>query len=425
MLIKVTCPHCDAVNKVSDDKAGKKVRCKECDKPINVPANDADKKPTVKSAKTKKGGAPVLLIVLGVGALLLLLLCIGGSVGGYFVFMRTSTVVGTKKDKSDKGDDKGGGDPIANPSGPKPPVELKTSLGGACERLAISPDGKYAIVGGTFAANKINVQLWNLQEKRKINDYSTANGIAQAVAISPDGKFAAFTDQLGNTTLIDVAKGNKLRDLFPKTNPTANTSNLRFSPKGDLVVLAAARRVIAWDMTGKETMNGLNATADISAMSPFFEGGKKFATGDAQGGIQIWDIGQPAPVKFLSHPRAASVSVLAVSPDSKTVYSSLSSNLELYSWELTGFKYQSVKLRDPHFGPSDAALLMPDGKRLVYLTSKVSIAVADIGTGANLAEFGHTKGATSQTTALALTADGSTVVSLSRDNTLKIWDIRD
>ncbi|QDT38015.1 hypothetical protein [Stratiformator vulcanicus] len=40
MAIEMTCPHCGRPYKFGDDKAGKKFRCKKCEKPVTVPESD-------------------------------------------------------------------------------------------------------------------------------------------------------------------------------------------------------------------------------------------------------------------------------------------------------------------------------------------------------------------------------------------------
>jgi predicted Zn finger-like uncharacterized protein len=42
MSIEVICPECDTAHKVKDDAAGKKLRCKSCQKVISIPAAAAD-----------------------------------------------------------------------------------------------------------------------------------------------------------------------------------------------------------------------------------------------------------------------------------------------------------------------------------------------------------------------------------------------
>ncbi|MSU79200.1 MAG: hypothetical protein EXS16_14055 [Gemmataceae bacterium] len=126
MALRINCPACKTVNVVDDEKRGKKIRCKKCEKPIVVPAekskrddtqaiqdarktklkmaasshnrNDEDdaeedeERPTKKqktNTAKKKGAFPVMLVVGGIGALLFLLL-LGGGTAGYFFFIRKS-----------------------------------------------------------------------------------------------------------------------------------------------------------------------------------------------------------------------------------------------------------------------------------------------------------------------------------------------
>jgi predicted Zn finger-like uncharacterized protein len=91
MAIKVTCPSCGSVFKFGEEQAGKKVKCKNCQATIAVPADDEDEdrddaaeerddRPARKrSAPAKQGSNKTLFIILGVvGGLLLL--CCGGSI---------------------------------------------------------------------------------------------------------------------------------------------------------------------------------------------------------------------------------------------------------------------------------------------------------------------------------------------------------
>src|SRR5438045_4005360 len=45
MAIRITCPACQAANTIDDDKRGRKVRCRKCEKILNVPEGGAKKKP--------------------------------------------------------------------------------------------------------------------------------------------------------------------------------------------------------------------------------------------------------------------------------------------------------------------------------------------------------------------------------------------
>ena len=59
MPLLSTCPHCGAKHKFADDsKAGKKIRCRECEEPFTVKAESAGKRPNKAGGKTPAGGLP-------------------------------------------------------------------------------------------------------------------------------------------------------------------------------------------------------------------------------------------------------------------------------------------------------------------------------------------------------------------------------
>jgi predicted Zn finger-like uncharacterized protein len=109
MSIRISCPSCEAILNIDDDKAGKKVRCRKCEEVLTVPAaggakkkreeeaaiqekrkvrvkararddededdddDEDDDRSIKKKSKKAKGGAPVMLLALGGVGLLVLL----------------------------------------------------------------------------------------------------------------------------------------------------------------------------------------------------------------------------------------------------------------------------------------------------------------------------------------------------------------
>ncbi len=121
MAIRITCPDCKTALTLDEDKRGRKVRCRSCQKVLSIPAANASKRETeteealqqgrklkVKTApapeeeeqleeedrpakkkkkgkKAKKGSSSTLLFVIGAVAILLLLLVGGGGTAYYFL----------------------------------------------------------------------------------------------------------------------------------------------------------------------------------------------------------------------------------------------------------------------------------------------------------------------------------------------------
>ena len=415
MPIKVTCPECETVNKVADEKAGKKIRCSECEASISVPADGKKGAASKTKEAPKKGGSGLLLILLG-GGFVLLLCCGGGSVGGYFLFFTgdTSKMI-TKKDDA-KIVDKGNVI-VKKKAEPKPPVEIKTSVPGESAGLAITPDAKLAIIMG-LGGTKNNVEIWDLQNKAKLQTFSGARH-ARGLAISPDGKFAAFSDGRGMATRVETGS-DKQTELQINPIPLAPLNAfLRFSSTSDTLYYAADRKVHSWDLKGKHRVV-LQNTGQPECLSAFFDGGKRIAMGDSSGGIQIFEVGNPAAVKSFKHKGLNPVNCM-VTADGKTLLSVTRLGRDLIVWDIAVGSQQPVKLAEatPLKSPP---VLTPDGKTLIYPTNKHNIVLVNVANGQPDFEL---KGHTQEITALDLSADGATLVSLGRDNTLNIWDIRD
>jgi WD40 repeat protein len=337
---------------------------------------------------------------------------------GYTAFAFLETIkgwVGLGAATGKKLDTSKGGDQTKKPE-PQPPIELSTGFGMS---LAVSSDGKYAVVSGTPNAKKNTAEIWNLQTKAQMHEFQ---GAVSLPVIAPDGKFVVFADARGAATKIDIESGKETHlDINPIPVPD-RFSFVRCSPTGE-VYLFANRKAITWDANGKHRVVWTFAD-DFGSITPFFDGGKKIAIGDHRGAVSIWEIGQPKPVKTMKHKGNNSIFCLA-SADGNSI-AAVTMGRQLINWDLRSDEKQELKLSETvplrSAGPGQILALTPDGKTLIYPTLKNNIVLVNVDSGQPAHELkGHTK----EISALTITADGSTLVSLDRDNALKIWDIKD
>src|SRR5262249_45042846 len=157
--------------------------------------------------------------------------------------------------------------------------------------MAISPDGKYLLVMGL--AKTANVQVWDLDKQQKLHQYDDESGTTRLpVAIAPDGKTGAYFRLLKNNkpgiVLIDLVSGQEIRVIEDRNRRLHSAvRNLRFSPRGDLLVLANNQEIVGFDpTTGRGRFTWLDF-AKINALSPFFEDGKKIASLNEQATIKV------------------------------------------------------------------------------------------------------------------------------------------
>jgi predicted Zn finger-like uncharacterized protein len=122
MPIQTSCPHCDQTYSLADNLEGKKVRCKSCGKSFTVtgeaPQQAVRKPPSgarqaaraapdaaddfafeeepgqvVRPPRSKKGGIPLWVWLVGGGGLFLFLCCGGGGIAGFFLLGGTDRFV--------------------------------------------------------------------------------------------------------------------------------------------------------------------------------------------------------------------------------------------------------------------------------------------------------------------------------------------
>jgi predicted Zn finger-like uncharacterized protein len=105
MAMSVKCPECDASYKVTDEAAGKAIKCKKCGAKVPVPAADDEDDDFSNlgdkgdgDAKEKKKGSKTLLIVGIVAAVLTCCLCLpgGGGFGVYFFVIKPAAEAAKK-----------------------------------------------------------------------------------------------------------------------------------------------------------------------------------------------------------------------------------------------------------------------------------------------------------------------------------------
>lgn len=242
---------------------------------------------------------------------------------------------------------------------------LETSLA----PLAVSPDGKLAVVGQSYQA----YHLWDVEkgaELRKIDDRDLGT-----VVFAPDGKVLA-TFSFGRPTLLDVGTGKPLRQMG---RLSANRVSMAFSPDGKLLATVGTDgddTLRFWDVAlGKELSSArIVSEPDRQAYGRsvvYAPTGKMLAVGDDGEGVRLWDV---AAGKFVGTREGGRVSAFS-----------------------------------------------PDGKLLASTTHDGTIRLWEVATGKSVGEL---KGHEGRVTSLLFSPDGHLLVSASADHTILLWDLQ-
>jgi WD40 repeat protein len=277
--------------------------------------------------------------------------------------------------------------------------------------IIVSPDGKYLL---TLAMSfKENVQVWDLTTRQKLYGIDNNIGTMHAhIAIAGDSKTAAYVQLLPKQGLVifDLPSGKtKCRITDEKDRIFTSHSpwrSLHFSPDGSRIIFGG-KAIYVWDTaTGdlKSTWLG-----DSECLSPFFDGGSKIANYGG-GRIHIRDAATGRILKSLDAGRCES---LAVTRDQKTLIAGTNGEFKLF--DLPGGELR--KEFPMQMGTYMHIVPFPNLNMAAWPTNDGFI-ICDLTTGT---EKQRIKVSDPYLTGLAVTPDGSTLLSASTDGKIRGW----
>lgn len=260
-----------------------------------------------------------------------------------------------------------------------------------------------------------------------------------AIAFSPDGKKLVTASRDGTAKVWDLGNGRELltyrghRDTPVDAKTQANVfkvSDVAFSPNGKLVASVCENELHIWDpITGKLTKS---ITRPDSPEKPFKSlafspDGESIATGGDDQILRVYKLEDGKPT-FVSPPQAGRIESVAFAPNGKliasvnnvgqlTVYCPGAMNPVALGTPVsnTGEAY------DVAFTADGSGLLTAGKDNRAKLTAGPNADGSSAGTTANtLREYtGHTEAVRS----LAVSKDGTTMVTGSADRTVRVWDV--
>ncbi len=346
--------------------------------------------------------------------------------------------------------------------------------GGLIENLAFAADGKTLVSCGAFDG----MRFWDAATGKEIQRFPEQTR-AHSIALSPDGKLLAVTVRRENPkdepiAIRDFASGRLLRRFGHPQTP----AKLLFSPNGKVLAAFEWDKVIElWDPSTGHHLHTLKGHTDRVWSVAFFADSKTLISGSDDRTMRFWDLATGKQLRQIQHDQR--VGKIALSSDGKLL-ASIDLHLEedegggawlpdrhVRLWDagngkelrqlampakelapkmpsgfsslrfapdgktlLTGGDDGTLRIWDPVTGRENRRFsgftispgimqFAPDGKRLAVEDGASTIRLIRLADGKDLVTCqGHHSGVSS----VLVTPNCQTVVTSSRDGTLRFWN---
>jgi WD40 repeat protein len=285
---------------------------------------------------------------------------------------------------------------------------------------AFSPDGNRLALADDGGV----VDVWNAAARHQAFSIAAHAGPARTVAFSPDGTLLASGGDDRTVAIWDGGTGAKRRSLKGSQH---GVTGLAFSANGRRLLAAYEDGgVKVWDLaTGNEerSLPGMGRFCTAA----FDPEGKRVAVG-GYGVVKVWELATGRPEGRVSRRQGhhCAVAAVAFSPDGQYLASSGSEGRDVKLWEAaTG---RPVLTITGHGGEVRVVAFSQDGRFLRTCYGGECIMVLDLAAllrkrptppEAPLPLGEHED----WVWAAALTPDGKTLVSGSKDETVRLWDV--
>jgi WD40 repeat protein len=294
--------------------------------------------------------------------------------------------------------------------------------GGNFIDLALSADGRRLLLLTSFGF----MELWDLQDGRKIRSLRATGDSPGTVAMTPDGRRALTGSKLGRVRLWDLERGE---ELCARVDNATEARCVALSADGRLALSGHHEQVILHDALSGQVVKALPEPRTWIQSVAFSPDGSHFAYGDENGELYLRQSETTRLVwRQRAHPKY--VRGLVFSADGKRLYSGGGDTTAKASLQVGAIRVwdsatgRPVRTLEGHTAGLWCLALSRDGTQLLSCagsnTDDFTVRLWDVASGKQLACF---EGHTSRVLGAAFAPDGKRAVSVSQDATVRLWDL--
>jgi WD40 repeat protein len=279
------------------------------------------------------------------------------------------------------------------------------------DSIAVTPDGTRMA-----SANSQRAILWNLHTGEIERSFVGHEAKINSVAISPDGTYLLAGSQDKSARLWNISTGAQILSYEGHEDRVVSVA---FSPDGTRVLTGSEDRTSRiWNSQSGELLHVLECGTRISS-AVFSPDGAQVVTGSEDAVLRFWNSMTGELLQVIEN--NSSFGAIAWLPDGFHVV--------VAGWDQDPVaRLWDVRIQNPvrsfklHTQWLSAVAVSPDGTLLLTGSGDHTACLWDVATGALLRVFLGTRWFV---TSLAFSADGSQVIVAGGDGLIRLWDIRD
>jgi RNA polymerase sigma factor (sigma-70 family) len=258
-----------------------------------------------------------------------------------------------------------------------------------------------------------NIYLWDVQTGERLKVLTGHTHTVDSIAYSPDGKTLASESDDGTVRFWDADTGELLKTI---SGHTFMARSVAFSPDGSTLASSemADYTIILRDVQTGKILKTFVGHTDNPCSVRFSPDGETLASGSWNGPIRLWDVQTGELLKTLTG--SDYIGAVAYSPGGRTLAAGGS---EIYLWDVrTG---ELLRTLTGHKEGLSFLTYFPDGATLVSSSRDNTIRLWDVHTGKLLRTF--TENLTKKPS-ISLSTDGDTLAVATDESVIRLWDTR-
>jgi WD40 repeat protein len=295
-------------------------------------------------------------------------------------------------------------------------ARLSTPNGGSVRCLAYSPDGKYLAAGD----DQHCIWLWDLPLGKRPRPLKGHTAMVQDLAFAPDSRTLASLACMHSNQdvqdfavrLWDVAAGQPRATLISGTEPQRGVAFLK---DGKQLISVGGDRIHVWDVASAKEVRTCKVNCETLTTPMPLPDGKTVAIRAMFGAntwVELWDVA--AGKRLLASENSGWISSTSLSPDGQELAIGGGGEVTLLS-TATG---KARQILQGHGQPFCRVAFSPDGKRLAG-SADSRIYLWDTTAGE---EVCRSVGHSSYVNFVRFLPDGKTVLTVSFDQTARLWE---